>query len=223
MLPKYPILTRFLSKLLCEFLPATIVSAIGAVLLSHYARPSATTPPAIVADPASAEMLQMARDEHARIVIYMEKNGEARQLADIAAEKELTRMKAAEQAAILAAQKARASETRVAALAASVTDKSAKKVLAKQLAHRPVGTAVVQEPLQLSDVANVTEQTQPVAQTTRLVAPAAHRGDNLFVTKWREATETVERIPMWVRSMVAGLTDNIPSPTLPHVRPLHII
>ena len=218
MLRKYPFLTRFGSKLLFEFLPATIASAIGAVLLSHYVRTSATTPPTVIADPASAEMLQMARDEHARIVVYLEQNGEARLLADVAAEKEMARIKASARAAILAAQKARA-----AALAASVGDKSVTKVSARQLVHGSEGTAAVRQPLQLVDVANGTVQNPPVASTASLAVRAVREEDNLLVTKWHETTSAVERVPGWVRSMVERLSDNIPPLSPLHLRPLHII
>jgi hypothetical protein len=223
MLRKYPFLTRFGSKLLFEFLPATIASAIGAVLLSHYVRTSATTPPTVIADPASAEMLQMARDEHARIVVYLEQNGEARLLADVAAEKEMARIKASARAAMLAAQKARAAETRAAALAASVGDKSVTKVSARQLVHGSEGTAAVRQPLQLVDVANGTVQNPPVASTASPAARAVREEDNLLVTKWHETTSAVERVPGWVRSMVERLSDNIPPLSPLHLRPLHII
>jgi hypothetical protein len=223
MLQKYPFLTRFGSKLLFEFLPATIASAIGAVLLSHYVRTSATTPPTAIADPASAEMLQMARDEHARIVVYLEQNGEARVLADIAAEKEMARIKAAERAATLAAHKARAAETRAAALAASASDKSATKVSVRQLSRGPEGTVAVQQPLQLVDVANGTMQNSPAALAASPAARAVRGRDNLLVTKWRETTAAVERVPGWVRSMVERLSDNIPPLSPPHLPPLHLI
>ena len=223
MLRKYPFFNRFVSKLLFEFLPATIASAIGAVLLSHYVRTSATTPPTVIADPASAEMLQMARDEHARIVVYLEQNGEARLLADISAEKEMARAKAAARAATLAAQKARAAETRAAAAAASIADKSATKVSAGQPARRPEGTAAVQQPLQLVDVASGTMQNPSVASAASPAARAARGENNLIATKWHETTAAMGRIPGWVRSMVERLSDNIPPLSPPHLPPLHII
>jgi len=223
MLRKYPFLTRFGSKLLFEVLPATIASAIGAVLLSHYVRTSASTSPTLIADPASAEMMQMARDEHARIVVYLEQNGEARLLADIAAEKEMARIKGAAQAAMLAAQKARVAEKRAAALAASVSDKSATKVSARQLAPGPEEIAAVRQPLQLVDVANGTVQNPTSAPATSPAARTTRREDNLLVTKWHETTAAVERIPRWVGSMVERLSDNIPLLSPPHLRPLHII
>jgi hypothetical protein len=223
MLRKYPFLTRFGSKLLFEFLPATIASAIGAVLLSHYVHTSTATPPTVIADPASTEMLQMARDEHARIVIYLEQNGEARLLADIAAEKEMARIKSAARVAALAAQKARAVETRVAARAASVNDKSAAKVSARLLARGPEEPAAVLQPLQLVDYANGTMQNPPVSSAASPAARGARGEDNLLVTKWHQTTATLERIPGWVRSVVGRLSDNIPPFSAPHLRPLHII
>jgi hypothetical protein len=223
MLQNYPILGRFVSKLLCEFIPASIASVVGAVVLSHYVGTTASKPPSAVADPATAEMLQMARDEHARIIVYLEKNGEALTLADVAAEKEKSWIKGAEEAALFAGQSAKLSETKTSALATPAADKSAKKVSASRLAHKPERAAAVGEPLQLSNVANVTTaQTPPVASAAKPTAPTARQGGNFIVTTWREATATVERIPKWVHSVVGRLSDNIPPLSLPRL-PLHII
>jgi hypothetical protein len=222
MLRTHSFLRRFVSKLLFEFLPATIASSIGAVLLSHYVRTSAPTPPTVVADPASAEMLQMARDEHARIVVYLEQNGEARALADIAAEKEAARSKAAARAATLAAQKAKAAETKTTALMAQAGDKSATKVAARQPTRLPEEPAAVLQPLQLVEVANGTAPNLSVASAANPAARAGRRDDNLLVSTWHETTAAVERIPRWVRSMVERLSDNI-SPPSPRSRPLHLI
>lgn len=66
-----PLLVRLGGKLVLEVLPAALASAIGAFLFAQYqfSRPSAagqTVTPA-VAVPASAEMLQLVREEHAMI------------------------------------------------------------------------------------------------------------------------------------------------------------
>ena len=67
-LPKAaPLFARLLSKLVLEVLPASLASVIGAVLLAHYqfGHPAAVTGGMAAAPvPASAEMLQLVRDEH---------------------------------------------------------------------------------------------------------------------------------------------------------------
>ena len=51
---KLPFLYRFLSKLLCELLPAAIASAVGGMLFNHYAYAPVVTPAAAI-DTASDE------------------------------------------------------------------------------------------------------------------------------------------------------------------------
>ena len=205
MLAKLPFLKRFGAKLVCEFLPAAAVSLIGAALLNHYGRAPAP-PPTVVADPASAEMLKMAREEHARIVVLMEKREEALDAAD--------RLKAAEQAAGVAAQKAKAAQAKAAALAATA-EISARKMAAKQPAPRPEPVALVGPPLALSP---------PVAPPNVKVASVSPRGsDNLIVTKWRETTAAVERIPSWLRTTVERAADGIASISLPKLPPVRLL
>jgi len=218
MLEKFPLLSRLMSKMLCEILPAALASGLGAVLLNSVMHPS--SPPAVVADPANAEMLQMARDEHARIVVYLEKNGEARQLADIAAEKELMRAKAAEQAAALAEKKARVAKARAAAQTALMTEKTPKIGLTKQQVNRTEDVPVIQQPLQLDAASAVT---QSPSITAKLAPTTAGGHDNLLLTKWRETTSAVERIPGWVRKMVERLADNVPSPSPVKNQPFRLI
>lgn len=107
MLAKYPKLSRFASKLMYELLPAAAASAIGGMLYSHYAYPSGAPPaPTAIAAPASAEMMQMVRDEHALIVEYLKKNADARQQAEVAA-LDAWRMRALRRADKLSVREAR--------------------------------------------------------------------------------------------------------------------
>jgi len=203
MLRKFPFLSRFFSKLLYGFLPAAIVSVVGGMLCSHYARPSVVTTTAAIGTPGNAEMMQMVRDEHARIVNHLQEYTEARQQADLAAEQEMLRSKATEQAAILAAREETAAETKALAIAAHVAEKPKKMVAAKQ-PPRVLDKVVVGEPLQLIHMASAATQIQPVGQPTarpaRLVTPAARSDENVIKTKFYEVTAMVERIPLWVHS-----------------------
>ena len=205
MLAKLPFLKRFCVKLVCEFLPAAAVSLIGAALLNHYGRAPAANPPTVVADPASAEMLKMAREEHARIVVLMEKREEALEAAD--------RLKAAEQAAALAAQKAKATQAKAAALPATA-ETSARKTAAKPPALKPEPVAFVGAPLPLSP---------PVAAPNVTVVSVPPHQDNLIVSKWRETTAAVERIPGWLRTTVERAADGIASISLPKLPPVRLL
>jgi hypothetical protein len=217
MLQKLPYLSQLFSKLLKEFLPAIIASSVGALLLSHYGRTPTTTEPAAIANPASLVTMPMSRDEDARIVVYVKRDTETPRSADTAADQQAERIKAARQATTLTARKARSAET------ASGADRSAKKISSRQSSEKPDRAAVVGEPLQLFDNANVVAQTVPVATAAKIAAPVARSDDSLFMTKWRETTATVERIPVLLRSMAQRLSSNIPSLSLPQPRPLQML
>jgi hypothetical protein len=204
MLRNFPSLSRFFSKLLYELLPVAIASVVGGILFNQYARTSVVTPAAVIGAPASVETMQMMRDEHALIVNYLQKYTEARQQADLAAEQDMLRSKATEQAAILAALEERAAETKALALAAYVVKKP-KKLIAEKQPPRVLDKVVVGAPLQLVHTASAATQIQPVGQPTalpaRLVTPAARSDENLVKAKLHEVTAMVERIPLWVHSV----------------------
>ena len=77
-----PLLGRFAGKLVFDVLPAVLASLIGGFLLTHYGFGRATEPAFGVA-PASAEMMQLLRDEHGLIVNFLKAQleDEKRQLA----------------------------------------------------------------------------------------------------------------------------------------------
>jgi hypothetical protein len=68
-----PLLLRFFTKLLFDIMPAALASIIGGILFTHYQMGYAGAPrPAVEqAVPASAEMIQLLRDEHAAIVDFL--------------------------------------------------------------------------------------------------------------------------------------------------------
>jgi len=204
MLAKIPLLGRLFRKLFCEFLPAAAVSLLGAALLNHYNRAPAP-PPTVVADPASAEMLEMARDEHARIVVYLEKHEEAEQAA-------AAKIKAAEQVAA-AAQKTKAAQAKITAIAAPAPDATVRKVSAKPSLPKLEPAVVIAEPLVLSS--------PPGPATVKLTPPAKRADDNVIVTKFRETTAAVERVPGWLRGQVERVADGISSIPLPRLPPIH--
>ncbi len=73
MSPHMPLLVRFFSKLLLDILPAALASVIGGLLFAHYdwSQIRARVPVAERAAPASPEMMQLVRDEHAAMASYL--------------------------------------------------------------------------------------------------------------------------------------------------------
>lgn len=69
-----PFLARFLGKVVLDVLPAALASVIGGFLFTQYQFGHALATRQAAAEqvmPASAEMIQMVRDEHAMIVDYL--------------------------------------------------------------------------------------------------------------------------------------------------------
>ena len=119
-----PLLRRFVGKLVVDVLPATFVSVLGGFIIAQYQlnHAVASHPATEQVVPASAEMMQLVRDEHAVIVDYLK--------TQMAAEKN---RHAAEDAA---AADGRLAATEPPALAVTVVP-----------APRPVATAVVVKPV----------------------------------------------------------------------------
>jgi hypothetical protein len=214
MLQKLPFLSRFLSKLLFELLPAAIASAVGGMLFSHYAYPPVVTPAVAIETPTSVEMMKMVRDEHALIVNYLQKYTEARQQLDLAAEQDMLRSKAVERAAMLAASEAKTAEVRVLASAVRVGAKSEWKVAANRPAH-DLDKATVGQPLEIVRLASIATQMQPVVQPpgppAKLMTSVGGSDENTVKTKLREITATAERVSFWVRSVAEWLSDEVPT------------
>ena len=127
-----PLLLRFFTKLLFDIMPAALASIIGGILFTHYQMgyTGAPTPAVEQAVPASAEMIQLLRDEHAAIVDFL-KAQTAAEKSRLAAEDEASarsvaeaRMAAASSAAVPAAAPVTASrrpETTVMAAKSAVS------------------------------------------------------------------------------------------------------
>jgi hypothetical protein len=66
-----PLVKRFLSKLVFDVMPAGLASLVGGLLLAHYGLnqpPETTAVQAVQVSSASAEMMQLLRDEHGLVV-----------------------------------------------------------------------------------------------------------------------------------------------------------
>jgi hypothetical protein len=88
-----PLLGRFIAKLV-DVLPTALASLIGGFLFTQYQAGyrSAPQPAAEQAAPASAEMLQLVRDEHAVIFDYIKAQTAAEKSRNAAEDKEDTRV-----------------------------------------------------------------------------------------------------------------------------------
>ena len=124
--PKHeaPLLKRFVGKLVVDVLPAAFVSVLGGFIITQYqfSHVQASRPATEQVVPASAEMMQLVRDEHAVIIGYLK--------TQMVAEKN---RHAAEDAAV--------ADARLAAV-----DPPA-PVAAPLPAPRPVATAVIAKPV----------------------------------------------------------------------------
>jgi hypothetical protein len=208
MLQRFSFLSWFFSKLACEILPAVIASVIGGLLFSHYARPP-VAPAAAVAAPASAEMMQMVRDEHDLIVNYLKKANETRQQTARAAEQEMLKSKAAEQGAMRAASEAQAAESKALAIAEHASAKPERKVAVKP-PSRNLDKIVAAEPLQLHAATSAASPIQPAVQSSTASASAVtlaqQGGENILTAKFHDVAALVGRIPVWAHSAAEWLT-----------------
>jgi hypothetical protein len=203
MLTKFPLLFRFCSKLLYELLPAAIASVVGGLLFSHYAKTPVATPAAAMMIPASAEMIQMVRDEHALFIDTLKKYTAERHQADLIAEKEARRTDIVEQAATLATAEPRTAGTKAVAVAAH-TAKRAEKSISEKQSTPYLDKAVITEPLQLHPMVGASTQAQrvrpPATPPAGPETPTASSGESGVMATLGTVTATVGKIPAWVGS-----------------------
>jgi len=143
--PSLPVLVRFFSKLVLDILPAALASVIGGFLFTQYqsGHNVAPRPATEQAAPASAEMMQLVRDEHAMIVDYL-KTQTAAQKSRIATEDEESARAAAEAKAALAAAATRHLAAAVAPKAVAPRSKTAAVATVTIPAHAPLVIAQVE-------------------------------------------------------------------------------
>jgi hypothetical protein len=189
-----PLLARFLGKLVLEVLPAALASVIGGFLFTQYqfghpAAPQPVAEEAGPAAPASAEMMQVVRDEHAMILDFLK--------ARRAAEK--SRLAAAEEEDANAAANARRTAAARRAVAALV---AAKPAAARNKATRVVA-AVPHTPLVIARVEH--NESAPPAQASApdhasLVAKTLAIKDHAVSATLR-VVSAIGGIPSWIASI----------------------
>src|SRR5271170_1576544 len=113
-----PLLVRFLGKLVLDIMPAALASVIGGFLFTQYqfGRSPEQRPALVQVTPASTEMMQLVRDEHAMIVDYLKTQMEAEKSRLAAQDQEGARAAADAKSAAVAAAAAAAKRLAAAAI-----------------------------------------------------------------------------------------------------------
>jgi hypothetical protein len=198
--PKHeaPLLKRFVGKLIVDVLPATFVSVLGGFIIAQYQinHAAALHPATEQVVPASAEMMQLVRDEHAVIVDYLK--------TQMAAEKD---RHAAEDAAVADARLA-AVEPQAPAAAPIV----APHPVATALAAKPVParTKVASAPVLPPHAPLLIAQNDQTVSATPLADPAPESKSLLtrtieikdhVVGATLHVVSAIGSIPSWIASM----------------------
>jgi hypothetical protein len=198
--PKHeaPMLKRFVGKLVIDVLPATFVSVLGGVIIAQYQLNHATAshPATEQVVPASAEMMQLVRDEHAVIVDYLKNQ--------MAAEKN---RHAAEDAAVADARLAAAEPPAPAAAPVPAPRPVAIGVAAKPvLARTKVATAPVLPPhaplliAQNDQAVGAAPAADPAPESKSLLTKTLEIKDHV-VGATLHAVSAIGSIPSWIASM----------------------
>ncbi len=219
-----PLFKRLLSKLVVDVLPATVVSALGGFIITQYQFSHTVMRPATVqVVPASAEMMQLVRDEHAVIVDYL-KTQLAEEKSRHAAED------AADASARAAADDQAAATTMPAATAAPVALPPARPattiVAAKPVTHAKVAVAPTALPPHAPLM--IAQADQPLAAAPPTSAPAEQKSlltrtieiKDHVVGATLHAVSAIGSIPSWIASMGdrIGGGDTTPTPVVPAAR-----
>jgi hypothetical protein len=193
-----PLLRRFVGKLVVDVLPATFVSVLGGFIIAQYQlnHAAALHPATEQVVPASAEMMQLVRDEHAVIVDYLK--------TQMAAEKD---RHAAEDAAVADARLA-AVEPQAPAAAPIVAPHPVATALAAKPV--PVRTKVASAPVLPPHAPLLIAQNDQTVSATPLADPAPESKSLLtrtieikdhVVGATLHVVSAIGSIPSWIASM----------------------
>jgi hypothetical protein len=198
--PDAPLLKRFVGKLVVDVLPATFVSVLGGVIIAQYQLNHAAAPHPATEQvvPASAEMMQLVRDEHAVIIDYLK--------AQMAAEKN---RHAAEDAAVADARLAAAEPPAPAPAAAPppAPHAVATAIVVKPVpARAKVATAPVlppHAPLQIAQAdqpVSAAPAADPAPESKSLLTRTIEIKDHV-VGATMHVVSAIGGIPSWIASM----------------------
>ena len=193
-----PLLKRFVGKLVVDVLPATFVSVLGGVIIAQYQLNHATAshPATEQVVPASAEMMQLVRDEHAVIIDYLK--------TQMAAEKN---RHAAEDAAVADARLAATEPPAPAAAPLPAPRPIATAVIAKPVpARTKLAAAPVLPPhaplmiAQNDQTAPAAPAAEPAPESKSLLTRTIEIKDHV-VGATLHAVSAIGGIPSWIASM----------------------
>jgi hypothetical protein len=193
-----PLLNRFVGKLVVDVLPATFVSVLGGFIIAQYQlnHAAASHPATEQVVPASAEMMQLVRDEHAVIVGYLK--------TQMAAEKN---RHAAEDAAVADARLAAADPPAPVAAPLPAPRPVATAVIAKPApARTKVATAPVPPPhaplliAQTDQAVSAAPVADPAPESKSLVTRTLEIKDHV-VGATLHVVSAIGSIPSWIASM----------------------
>ena len=193
-----PLLKRFVGKLVVDVLPATFVSVLGGVIIAQYQLNHAAAPHPATEQvvPASAEMMQLVRDEHAVIIDYLK--------TQMAAEKN---RHAAEDAAVADARLAATEPPAPAADPLPAPRAVATAIIAKPVAARTkVAFAPVlppHAPLQIAQTdqpVSATPAAEPAPESKSLLTRTIEIKDHV-VGATLHVVSAIGGIPSWIASM----------------------
>jgi hypothetical protein len=194
-----PLLKRFVGKLVVDVLPATFVSVLGGVIIAQYQlnHAAASHPATEQVVPASAEMMQLVRDEHAVIIDYLK--------TQMAAEKN---RHAAEDAAVADARLAAAEppEPAAAPLPAPRVVATAAAIAKPVPARTKVATAPAlppHAPLQIAQndqLVSAAPAADPAPESKSLLTRTIEIKDHV-VGATLHVVSAIGNIPSWIASM----------------------
>jgi hypothetical protein len=206
--PETPLLKRFAAKLMVDVLPAAFVSVLGGFIVTTYQfnHTAASHPASEQVVPASAEMMQLVRDEHSMIVDYVK--------AQIAAEKSRN---AAEDAASADARAAAAADAAAPVAAPPVTTVmlpqprpavvavvAAKPVTSRKVAAAPAApTTPPHAPLLIAQAAapaGAASSPDAAPESKSLLTRTLEVKDQV-VGATMHAVSAIGSIPSWIASM----------------------
>jgi hypothetical protein len=217
-----PLFKRLLSKLVVDVLPATVVSAIGGFIITQYQFSHVQQRPAAVqVVPASAEMMQMVRDEHAIIIDYLKAQRAEEKSRNAAADEADARAAADAHAAMVAPATAEASAVlppaRPAPTVVAAKPVTRAKVAAAPVAlppHAPLVIAQADAPAAATPIANAPAE-QPKSLLSRTIEIKDH-----VVGATLHAVSAIGGIPSWIASLGdhGNSGDTPPPPAAPAPR-----
>jgi hypothetical protein len=218
-----PLFRRLLAKLVVDVLPAAVVSALGGFMITQYQFSHVEQRPATVqVVPASAEMMQLVRDEHAIIIDYLkaqraeEKNRNAAEDAADANARAAADVHAATVTPATTEAPAASPPARPAPAIVAARPMTHAKVAAAPTAlppHAPLMIALAEQPAAAAPVASA--PVEPKSLLTRTIEIKDH-----VVGATLHAVSAIGGIPSWIASLGdhGNSGDTTPIPVAPAPR-----